>query len=161
MKTSPAGLQFIADWEGLRLSAYRDSGGLLTIGIGHLLTDHERQTGALILDHQVIPWRPKITQDQALQLLRQDIETPEQCLQDCNTRLAQHQFDALTSFIFNVGANAFLNSTLRRHLIAKAWDNIPLQLKLWCNVNGKPVEGLHRRRTAESLLFTQGRYSRP
>ena len=35
---SDAFLAALIQWEALRLTAYKDSGGKLTIGIGHLLT---------------------------------------------------------------------------------------------------------------------------
>ena len=72
--------------------------------------------------------------------------------------LAQHQFDALVSFVFNLGAGAFAESTLLRELNAGRYDAVPLQLDRWVKAGGKTLEGLVRRRKAEGVLFSQGGY---
>jgi hypothetical protein len=49
MKTSESGLEFIKDEEGVMLHPYRDPANLLTIGVGHLLTTSEKQSGHIII----------------------------------------------------------------------------------------------------------------
>tara|TARA_S200000501_G_scaffold83402_1_gene75581 strand:+ start:2232 stop:2963 length:732 start_codon:yes stop_codon:yes gene_type:complete len=72
--------------------------------------------------------------------------------------LSQNQFDALVSFVYNLGASNFKSSTLLKKLNAQDYDAVPEQLMRWnkARVNGKlqPLKGLTRRRTAEAALFS-------
>jgi lysozyme len=67
--------------------------------------------------------------------------------------LSQNQFDALTSFTFNVGVGAFEGSTLLKDLNENAIAPAADQFLVWDHVNGAPNDGLLRRRTAERALF--------
>jgi lysozyme len=73
--------------------------------------------------------------------------------------LSQEQFDALVSFVFNIGGGAnFQNSTLLKKLNQGLYDEVPEQIMRWnkARVDGnlKPLRGLTRRRTAEAALFS-------
>lgn len=143
MKLSDKGLSLIEEFEGVELKAYLDIGKVLTIGYGHTKNVKEGMV---------------ITKEEARELLKQDVEYFEnQVLELVKVPITQGIFDALVSFVFNVGENAFANSTLLRFLnqgfYAKAGD----QLLKWCKVNGKEILGLKRRREAERKLF----YSQP
>ena len=72
--------------------------------------------------------------------------------------LAQHQFDALVSFVFNVGGGAFRESTLLRELNAGDYDAVPRELNRWVKAGGRTLPGLVRRRGAEGVLFSRGKY---
>jgi GH24 family phage-related lysozyme (muramidase) len=78
--------------------------------------------------------------------------------QAMKTDLEQHQFDALVSFAYNIGARAFLESTLLRKLNAGDYDAVPAELKKWIHANGAVLAGLERRRAVEAKLFTDGVY---
>jgi len=78
--------------------------------------------------------------------------------QHITVNLNQHQFDALVSFVFNVGAGAFQQSTLLQRLNAGRYDAVPGQLRLWNKGGGKVLPGLVTRREAEARLFTSGQY---
>ena len=67
--------------------------------------------------------------------------------------LNQNQFDALVSFVFNVGNNAFRDSTLVKVLNAGHFDQVPTQLRRWIRDNGKIVKGLINRREKEIALW--------
>ena len=75
-----------------------------------------------------------------------------------NVPLSQYQYDALTSFVFNLGAGAFKSSTLLKKLNQGLYDEVPEQLMRWnkARVDGKltPLNGLTRRRAAEAALFS-------
>lgn len=134
-----AGLAFIAGFEGLRLNAYQDVGGVWTIGVGH--------TGG-------VKRGQSITREQAMTLLRRDVRFAEDAVHRyVSVGLNQHRYNALVSFVFNVGAGAFKSSTLLRNLNAGDYGQVPSQLLRWNKVDGKPVTGLTRRRKAEGDLW--------
>lgn len=99
MKTSDAGLAALTKREGKKNEAYLDVKGIPTIGVGH--TSPEVHIGLVWTDQQV--------QD----ALRADVEDAEDCVNGyVKAPLTQYQFDALVSFVFNVGDTAFRRSTL-------------------------------------------------
>lgn len=99
------------------LKAYLDSKGLLTIGVGHLLTVAELRTGYIMISGEQVSWRNGLTSGDARILFDQDLDVFEDTVNRCVTiPLSQHEFDALVSFSFNVGCSAFRQSTLCRKL---------------------------------------------
>lgn len=138
MHVSQAGLDFIKQWESCRLTAYRDSAGVETIGFGHVGDVHEGQT---------------ITQHQADELLRHDLKTAEECVDSTCPGLDQHRFDACVSLTYNIGCSAFENSTLAKLIWAGAWPGAAKQFERWSHAGGEFVQGLANRRHAESLMF--------
>ena len=150
---SENGLQFIAQWEAFVATPYNDAANNATIGYGHLM-HYGPVTEA---DTQQYP--NGISQNQAMGLLRQDAAVAEAAVRDnVAVALNQHQFDALTSFTFNVGVGAFRNSTLLREVNAGNFDAVPGQMGRWVNAGGRRLRGLENRRAAEGALFTrQGR----
>ncbi|MEM6414710.1 MAG: lysozyme [Pseudomonadota bacterium] len=143
MKISLNGIALIKRFEGLELESYQDIAGIWTIGYGHTETAGPDQ---------------RITEDEAEQLLRQDLGPREQAVSRLsNVPLNQNEFDALVSFVYNVGQSAYRRSTARRRL--NAGDRIGAAEALtWFNkatVGGVlvPVTGLTRRRAAERALF--------
>lgn len=136
---SKRGLAFIRKWEGLRLVAYKDTGGVWTVGYGHTETVFAGM---------------KITEPQAESLLRTDLLRVEKAIRDhVDVPLSQNEYDALCSFIFNIGVNAFIQSTLLRKLENLAYDGAADQFLRWVHDNGKIVKGLQLRRRDERLLF--------
>lgn len=106
MKVSDNGLLFIKNEEGSKNKAYRDAGGLLTIGCGHLIRPNEQNLKNIIL-----------TDQQILDLLKNDIETAENAINNfVKLPLTQNQFDALASLTFNIGDGALKSSSLLRKL---------------------------------------------
>lgn len=136
---SQNGLDLIKGFEGLRLSAYQDSAGVWTIGYGH--------TGNV---------RPgdRITQAQAEALLQKDTAWAQQAVRDqVKVPLSQGQFDALTSFTFNLGAGALEKSTLLKKLNAGDYAGAQAEFGKWVHAGGQVLQGLVRRRAAEADLF--------
>ena len=76
-----------------------------------------------------------------------------------NVPLTQSQYDALTSFVFNLGGGAFRSSTLLKRLNSGNYDDCPEQIMRWnkAKVDGKltPLRGLTRRRSAEAAIFSR------
>ncbi len=117
MQTSDKGVDLIKDREGCRLEAYLDSVGVPTIGVGHTAGVQMGLT---------------ITDEEALDLLREDLKWSEAAVNSGVTvPLEQHQFDALVSFVFNVGQGAFSASTLRRMLNQGDYGGAALQFDRW------------------------------
>jgi lysozyme len=159
MKTSAAGRAFLTRWEGVRLDAYRCSAKVLTIGVGHALIPSERDTGTIMIGGVAQNWRNGITRDQADTLLSDDLVRFERAVNDLDTELDQHQFDALVSFAFNVGVAAFRESTLARFVAERNFVQVPKELGRWTRAAGRVIKGLQKRRQAEGKLFTTGDYT--
>lgn len=144
MKTSARGIELIKQFEGLELEAYQDIAGIWTIGYGHTGSDVEPGM--------------RITEREAEALLRKDL-TPRENAVDSLTSvpLNQNEFDALVSFIYNVGINAYRGSTARRRLNRGDRLGAADALTWWnkATVGGvlREVQGLTRRRAAERALF--------
>jgi lysozyme len=148
MKTSQKGIDLIKSFEKLELKAYYCPAGILTIGYGHTGKDVEKDMVIKVAE--------------AENLLKKDLLMPEISVNNLNNKLSlyqklsQNQFDALVSFVFNVGSGNFDNSTLKK-LILKD-PNSPListAFTMWVKANGKTLGGLVRRRKAESELYFQ------
>ncbi len=155
MQMSENGKKLLAQWEGVRLEVYKDSAGLDTIGVGHLLTKSERESGHIVINGQPAPYANGLTNEQVMDLLAQDLERFEKAVTDNVTvPLNQNQFDALVSFAFNVGVNAFRNSTLLRLLNQGKYDEVPAQLRRWNKAGGRVVQGLVNRREKEIALWS-------
>jgi lysozyme len=149
MEISDKGVDFIKDWEGCKLTAYLDGGNVWTIGIGHTKTAKEGMV---------------ITMEEAIVLFKEDCSPIEKCLNDGKTvivSLSQKNYDALCSFSFNLGLGALKKSTLLKCLNAGNYDDAAKEFLKWCKDNGKFIEGLHKRRVAESTVFKGGEYTKP
>jgi lysozyme len=150
---SPAGVQFIAGFEGFSPRLYNDPGGHCTIGYGHLV--HLGRCNG----NEPADFKQGISREQGLELLGRDADAAERAVnQKVQVALTQYQFDALVSFVFNVGAGAFGGSTMLRRLNQGEYKAVPAELMRWVNSGGKPLPGLVRRRKAEGLLFSEGSY---
>lgn len=141
-RISKAGLALIQQFEGCKLTAYRCSAGVPTIGFGHTKGVH---------------FGMKCTLDEAEEWLIQDVASAEADVRRLVTvPLTQEMFDALVSFTFNLGGTNLRVSTLLKYLNAGRYLEARGQFKLWNRVAGAPSLGLTRRRAAEADLFAKG-----
>lgn len=139
MKTSDNGRAFIRAREGVKLAAYQDGGGVWTIGYGHTRGVKQGQ----VINHE-----------QADEFLDSDLCQVESCISERVTvALNQNQFDALVSFVFNVGRQAFSDSTLLKKLNEGNYRAAADQFTRWVYDNNQFVQGLYNRRVAERDLF--------
>lgn len=148
MKTSSTGRALIESREGVVLSAYRDSAGILTIGVGHTSAAGEPKVTAGLT----------ITARQASEILTRDLAVFEKAVNAAvKVTLNQNEFDALVSLAFNIGAGAFKGSTLLRKLNSGDHTGAADQFLVWnkITVNGKKqtLRGLTTRREAERKQF--------
>jgi lysozyme len=154
MKVGDQGKALFREWEGVIPYMYLDSGGAPTIGIGHLLTPSERASGKLWLHGQPINYSEGMTLADCDALLEQDLEPVQRCVNAAvAVPLTQNQFDALVSFAFNVGNDAFLNSTLLKRVNAGRLDEVPAELARWNRDGNRVVSGLVNRRRKEIALW--------
>jgi lysozyme len=143
MQTSESGIDLVKRFEGLELESYQDIAGIWTIGYGHTETAGPDQ---------------KISASEAEALLRRDLKPREKAVSElASVSLNQNEFDALVSFVYNVGIAGFRGSTARKRL--NRGDRLgAADALMWWNkatVNGvlREVTGLTRRRAAERGLF--------
>lgn len=145
MQISLAGLNHIKQYEGFSATPYRDSAGLLTIGYGHLIKIGESFT--------------RISEAEAVRLLAGDVADAEAAVNRLvKVPLTQAQYDALVSFVFNVGASAFARSTMLKELNAGNYLAAQQNFTRWiyATVGGVKtvIAGLANRRLAEARLFS-------
>jgi len=139
MKISEEGKALIKKFEGCKLDSYRCSANVATIGYGHIKDVDDGDT---------------CTQEEADQMLAEDLEEFEGYVDKLVTvDLEQNQFDALVAWTFNLGPTNLKSSTMLRVLNEGKHENVPSEMKRWNKAGGETLEGLIRRREAESLLW--------
>ena len=142
MKTGDAGLALIKHFEGFRAKAYVCPAGILTIGYG---------TTSCVRRGQIV------SEAQAEALLRADVVKFEKTVKDLvRVALTHAQFDALVSFVYNVGPGNFRSSTLLKKINAGLLNEVPAQMMRWNRGGGRVLAGLTTRRNSEGQLFSDG-----
>jgi len=142
MKISNKGISLIKRFEELRLKAYKCPAGVWTVGWGH--TGEDVKKGM------------EISEEDAEKFLALDLIEPEEFLNeliDGGIELTQDQFDALCSFIFNIGINAFKESTMLKYIKVGYPKKAAEEFDRWVYAKKKKLPGLIRRRAAEKKLF--------
>ncbi len=135
---SDAGLSLLKGFEALKLRAYDDGGGVLTIGWGHT---------------EDVKAGDEITEHQAEVMLRSDLADAESCVSLRCPNVNQNQFDALASLVFNIGCGLFNRSTLLRMVRIGDLRSASAHFDDFVYDNGKFVQGLKNRRDKERALF--------
>ena len=139
MKISEEGKALIKKFEGCKLDSYRCSANVATIGYGHTKGVSDGDS---------------CTKDEADQMLAEDLEEFEGYVDKLvAVDLEQNQFDALVAWTFNLGPTNLKSSTMLRVLNEGKHENVPSEMKRWNKAGGETLEGLIRRREAESLLW--------
>jgi GH24 family phage-related lysozyme (muramidase) len=145
VNTSAAGIALIKEFEGFPFGGrpYRDAVGVWTIGYGHTAG--------------VGPRSRRITETKASELLAEDLgKTYEPAVEALPfaRALNQNQFDALVSFVYNLGGGALSADTgIGRALRAHQWQRAADEMLRWNSAGGHVLAGLTRRRQAERALF--------
>lgn len=140
MNITDNGINLIKEFEGFKASPYLCPAGKWTIGYG--------TTSGITKD------TPAITEEQAEQLLKYNLRWVEKTIKSsvC-VDLTQNEYDALCSFIYNIGGSAFRGSTLLKLLNDENYLDAADEFLKWCHVNKEVNQGLLRRRKAERDLF--------
>lgn len=157
MHHTPALRTFVAAWESLRLRAYDDGGGVLTIGYGHT---KGVQQGDVCTVEEAEAW------------LDEELGEAGQIVNDAvKVTLLQHQFDACASLTYNIGrgkagvADGFAvlkngqPSTLLRAINADQHGAAITQFLRWNKDNGQVLRGLLARRAGEGLIYAFADYT--
>jgi lysozyme len=138
MAITKSTLSYVIEEEGKRNKAYKDSKGLWTIGVGHLIKPDEQHLITATL-----------TDEEVEELLRNDLKWCSEAVEGAvRVPLQQAQFDALYSLCFNIGGTAFKNSTVVKRLNANDYQGAADAILMW----NKPPE-LTKRRKRERELF--------
>ena len=140
MTTSQNGINLIKQFEGFRAVPYKDIAGFPTIGYGHLIQPGEVFGAVSSVD--------------ATTLLITDLATAEICINTyVTTTINQNQFDALASFVYNLGCGKLKMSTLLKLINAGELELAADEFLKWNHAGGAVVKGLTERRKAERDLF--------
>ena len=139
MKISEDGLELIKKFEGCETTAYQDSVGVWTIGFGHTKGVEEGQTCSI---------------EDAESMLADEMDEYEGYINNMvKVELQQHEFDALVAWVYNLGPTNLGESTMLKVLNGGQFDRVPDEMNRWTRAGGEILEGLVRRRQAESLMF--------
>lgn len=140
--TGNGGIALIKQYEGLRLTTYKDAVGIPTIGYGHV-------------ENSIPPGGTRtITAEAAEQILREDLQRFEHDVNNMLTvEVTQNQFDALVSFAFNLGPANLKSSTLLRKVNSGDFNGAAEEFPKWNHAGGQVLAGLTARRNAEKNLF--------
>jgi lysozyme len=133
------GVSFIKRMEGCQLIAYQDIGDTWTIGYGHTRGVKEGDEISPFIANAMLVTDLVLFEMQLDRLVRVDLEP--------------HQYDALLSFIYNLGATNLKDSTLLKYVNERKFDLVPNEFHRWNKVNGVVSLGLTRRRHLEALRF--------
>lgn len=142
MQISQNGVNLIKSFEGLRLTAYRatPTEKYLTIGYGHYGSD--------------VTANMSITDQQAEEMLIHDLQVYVNGVNNLvKVQLTQNEFDALTSFSYNLGVGALSSSDLLIYLNEGKFQQAADEFPKWCHAGGVILQGLVARRKQERALF--------
>lgn len=149
LSLSAAGLIGIAGYEGYSATAYKDTGGIMTVGFGHTGPEVKAST--------------RTTVTEAMKTLGRDVGKTERALQSClgeNVQLTQNEWDAYTSLAYNVGTGEICRSSIKRKLQAKQYREACKTILSFdkVRVKGKFVrsKGLANRRQKEFQTCMKG-----
>ena len=139
MNISKEGLSLIKKFEGCELEAYLCPAGVWTVGYGHTKDVKEGD---------------KINKEEADYLLQEEMIEYESYINDfVEVPLNQNQFDALCSWVYNLGPTNLKNSTMLKVLNEEKYVDVPQEIKRWNKAGGEVLDGLIKRREAEAKMF--------
>lgn len=160
MRASSQLFTYLKRREKFAAAPYRDSGGIWTIGYGHVILPHEKNTLKYLLEPA------------ADALLHKDVAPIELYLDAINgnlpVSLSQIQFDGLVTLIFNIGLKRFERSTLLKLLRKGSMPAAAAQFDRWVYdqargpdgiVRTVRIRGLINRRRMDRAIFEQGIYA--
>lgn len=162
-KVDEKGLELITHYEGLHdgdltrigLQPKLCPAGIWTAGWGHAIVYNNKFLKGKENYELACSLFVDLTVQQANDLLLKDLQYYENQINSLNLNINQNQFNALVSFIYNVGFSAFLGSTLLKRIKTKT-GSITEAFGMWNKCGGVALAGLTARRTTEANLFLTG-----
>lgn len=143
---SENGYAIIRDAEGFRSTAYLDTGGVWTIGFGTIKYPNGKS----------VKKGDSCTKSEAELWLKNDCVWVDACLdKNIKVKINQNQFDALASFVYNIGETAFIKSSMLTLINQNSMALAASQFDRWVFDNGKRIQGLVNRRAKERKLFEE------
>jgi lysozyme len=152
---SERGRAWLVDLEGgVKLRAYRDSGGIPTIGVGQIFWQAPGGYRRVEMGDKL---ESKL---QGLNMFSKALAPVEATVDSCTAdTITAQQFDAFCSLAYNIGQHAFARSSAVRLFNSGApVDEVCEAIERWNRVNGSISEGLIARRECEVDAFRHGRY---
>lgn len=138
-KCKISSIELIKEFEKFREEAYQCQAGKWTIGYGHIKGVSEGD---------------KINRENAEKILKDEIKKYENALsRNVKVPLTMEQYNALVSFVYNIGIGAFEDSTLLKKLNQRDYVGAGNEFNRWIKVNGKVSDGLKKRRAREKEIF--------
>ncbi len=139
-------INLVKQFEGFFPNPYKCPANVNTIGYGSILYEDGRK---------VQMTDPNITEERAIELMRWELNQKAKEVDAMTTdAINQYQFDALVSFAYNCGSNALKNSTILKRVNVNPNDpTIKDAFMMWVKADGAILQGLVRRRKAESALY--------
>lgn len=137
-----AGVDLVAEFEGVSLKPYKDPTGVWTIGYGHTrgVTEHT----------------PPITIEEAREFLVTDLQRYNQVIDRLvKVPLTNNQRSALVSFVWNAGAANFESSGILKAVNEKRYGDVPAELRKYVRVGGNILKGLVARREREVEIWNR------
>lgn len=134
-------VQLIEQFEGFRTYSYWDTDAW-AIGYG---------------TREGVKKGDKITREQAEIKLKKHLDNSVEPIINKYVKvpLSQGQYDALASFVYNLGESNFVNSTLLKKLNQRDYNGASREILKWKIKNDKVSEGLVKRRAQEYRLFNK------
>ncbi len=139
--------EVVKHFESFRRKAYKDTGDVWTAGYG----ETQGVGPNTVMEHE-----------EALEALERRMEEDfaEAVRGLVEVKLTQGMFDALSSFVYNVGEGQFSESTLLRKLNSEDYEGAAEEFPRWRYDNGEELDGLIRRRACERALFLNEDYQK-
>lgn len=157
LRINDDGVTLLEEFEGREKFAYDDGAGNLTIGIGHMFTPEEMESGTVMIGGEEVDWRQGLSDEQIDRLAAQDLQKAAETVRaNVKVPLSQNEFNALVSFAFNIGPGAFKGSGAIKALNAGDKDEFMRRHQMWNKAGGSVLDGLVKRRTLEAALFQHG-----
>lgn len=139
MKTSQNGIELIKKYEGFSAIPYLCPGDEWTIGYGHKILPGESFN--------------RISKKVATELLAHDVGIAERFIRGRGWALTQNEFDALVSFVYNVGIGTFKKSSVMKYINQGNKKLAALYILVYTKSGGVVLPGLVKRREDEHRLF--------
>lgn len=139
-------IDYIAEWEGFRESAYDDGYGNLTIGYG--TTDRDKVSLGTCTKEQARGWL----------VTKVNVYANEVKAKLGNITLPQNKFDCLVDMAYNMGSNGF-NGLIELIKNKDSDSEIVAKIKNYNHTsNGEVSEGLTKRCNSRAKMWLNGEY---